>query len=75
MGCWRGMNNEELCYLYACFTREVGWAGHVAHMGVMGNAYKILAGIPEGKIPFGRLRYRLEDSRLDLRETGWEVVD
>jgi hypothetical protein len=30
------------------------WAGHVALMGEMRNAYKILVGKPEGKRPLGR---------------------
>lgn len=30
--------------------------GHVAHMEIR-NAYKILVGKPEGKIPLGRLKY------------------
>jgi hypothetical protein len=31
------------------------WAGHVACMGGMRNAYKILVGKPEGKRPLRRL--------------------
>jgi hypothetical protein len=41
----------------------------------MKNAYIILAGIPEGKRPFGRLRRRWENIITDFRETGWEGVD
>jgi hypothetical protein len=33
-------------------------AGHIANMGEMRNAYKILAGKPEGKRPLGRPRRR-----------------
>jgi hypothetical protein len=52
------------------------WAGHVAHMGEMGNAYKILIGKPEGKRPLGRRRLRWEDSiRIDLKEIGRKIVD
>jgi len=48
-------------------------AGHVAHMGEMGIAYKILVGKPEGKRPLGRARCRWEDNiRMVLRETRWE---
>jgi hypothetical protein len=32
------------------------WAGHVAHMGHMRNAYNILVGKTEGQRPLGRLR-------------------
>jgi hypothetical protein len=37
------------------------------------NAYKILVGKPEGKTT--QRIYRWEDSRIDLREIGWESVD
>jgi hypothetical protein len=30
-------------------SRRMKWAGHVAHMGKMRNAYKILVGKPEDK--------------------------
>jgi hypothetical protein len=79
---WRGINNEELHNLYASpnirvvKSRRMIWAGHVARMGRMRNAYSILAGRPEEKRPHGRLRRRLEyNIRMDLREIGWEVVD
>jgi hypothetical protein len=32
-------------------SRKISLAGHVAHMGEMRNAYKILVGKSEGKIP------------------------
>jgi len=52
------------------------WAEHLAHMGEMRNAYKILVEKPEGKRPLRRPRCRWEDCiRLDLRELGWEGVD
>jgi hypothetical protein len=31
------------------------WVGHVAHIGEIRNAHKILVGKPEGKRPFRRL--------------------
>ena len=35
------------------------------------NAYRVLAGKPEGKRPFGRPRRRWEDNiKMDLREVG-----
>jgi len=43
-------------------------AGHVASMGEIRNAYKILVGKPEGKISRGRPRCRWKDNiRTDLR--------
>jgi hypothetical protein len=38
--------------------QAIKWAGHVARMGGMRNAYKILLGKPEGKRPLGRPRSR-----------------
>jgi hypothetical protein len=36
------------------------------------NAYRILVGKPEGKIPLGRPRRRWEDNiRMDFREIEW----
>jgi hypothetical protein len=50
--------------------------GHVARMGAMKNAYKVLVRKPEGKIPLGRCRPRWEcNVRLDLRKVGWEGVN
>jgi hypothetical protein len=40
------------------------------------NAYRILAGKPEGKRPLGRPRRRWVDNiKMDLRETGWYGLD
>jgi hypothetical protein len=37
------------------------------------NAYRILMGKPEGKIPLGRPRRRWVDNiKMDLREIGWD---
>jgi hypothetical protein len=52
------------------------FAGHVARMGEMRNAYRILVGKPEGKRPLGRPRRRWEDNiKMDLREIGWGRMD
>jgi hypothetical protein len=42
--------------------RMMRWAGHVIRMGEK-NAYRILAGKPEGKRPLGRPRRR-----------GWTIL-
>jgi hypothetical protein len=39
-------------------SRIMRWAGYVASMEEMRNAYKILVGKPEGKRPLGRYRHR-----------------
>jgi hypothetical protein len=45
------------------------WGWHVACLGEMRNACKILVGKPEGKTPLGRFRCTWKDTiRMDLRE-------
>jgi hypothetical protein len=45
-------------------------------MGEMRNACNVLVWKPEGKSPFERPRQKWEDNiRMDLRKTGWEIVD
>jgi hypothetical protein len=40
------------------------------------NAYRILAGKPEGNRPLGRPRRKWVDNiKTDLRETGWDGMD
>jgi hypothetical protein len=40
------------------------------------NAYRILVGKPEGKIPLGRPRRGWMDSiKMYVREIGWDGVD
>jgi hypothetical protein len=57
-------------------SRRMRWAGHVAQMGEMRNAYRILMGKPEGKRLLGRPRRRWVDNiKMDLRETGWDGMD
>jgi hypothetical protein len=49
---------------------------HVAHIGEMRNATKILVKKPEGMRPLGIYRHRWENNIImDLREIGWEDVD
>jgi hypothetical protein len=62
-GGWRRLHNEELHNLYALpniirvtKSRRMRWAGHVARMGEIRTAYKILVGKLGGKRPFGRPR-------------------
>jgi hypothetical protein len=53
---------------------DLGWAGHIARMGKMRNAYKLLVGKPEGKRPFGRPRRIWEDNiKMDLRKIVFGV--
>jgi hypothetical protein len=42
-------------------SRRMRRVRHVAHMGEMRNAYKIVAGKPEGKRPLRRPKHRWED--------------
>jgi hypothetical protein len=78
-GEWRRLHNKGLNDLYSSpniirviKSRRMRWAGHVAHMGEEGCAYRILVGRPEGRRPLGRPRHRWEDNiKTDLREVGW----
>jgi hypothetical protein len=57
-------------------SRRMRWAGHVARMGEVRNAYSILDGKPEGSRPLGRPRRKWEDNiGMDLREIGFGDVD
>jgi hypothetical protein len=65
-GGWRKLHNEELHDLYSSpviiirviKARRMIWAGHVARMREVRNAYNILVGKPEGRRPLGRPRCR-----------------
>jgi hypothetical protein len=83
MGGWRKLHNEEFHNLYSSQTiirmiksRRMRWAGHVARMGAKRNAYGILVGRPEEKIPLGRPRHKwMENIKMDLTEIGWCGMD
>jgi len=52
-------------------SRQMRWAGHVAHMGEDRGVHRVLAVKPEGKRPLGRPRRRWEDNiKMDLQEVG-----
>ena len=54
----------------------MGWAGHVARVGMRRVSYGILAGKLEGKRPLGRSRRRWGDNiKISLQETGHEDVN
>jgi hypothetical protein len=66
-GGWRRLHNEELHNLYASpnivrvnIEKRMRWAGHIARMGAMRNAYRILVGKHKGKS-------HSEDLRVDGR--------
>jgi len=47
------------------------WAGHIACIGELRNAYSIFIGKPEGKRPHEKFRRRWEDNiRVDL----WKIL-
>jgi hypothetical protein len=78
-GGWSRLHNEEIHNLYTSpsiimviKSRTMRMAEHVARMGKMRNAYKILVGKPEGRRPLGRPRSSWKDNvRVDLKEIGW----
>jgi hypothetical protein len=82
-GGWMKLYNEELHDLYSSpsiirmiKSRRMRWAGNVARMGERRNAYRLLVGKPERKIPLGIPRRRWVDNiRMDLGEVGWGDVD
>ena len=44
--------------------------------GEMSGAYRVLVGKPEGKWPFGVLRFRWEDDiKVNFKDIAWEGVD
>ena len=57
-------------------ARRLRWVGHVARMEKSRNAYRVLAGKPEGKRPLGRTRRRWEDNiKINLREVACDPGD
>ncbi|KAJ4426809.1 hypothetical protein ANN_26608 [Periplaneta americana] len=80
MGEWRNLHDAELHAFYSSpdiirniKSRRLRWAGHVARMGESRNAYRVLVGRLEGKIPLRRPRRRWEDNiKMDLREVGYD---
>jgi hypothetical protein len=79
----RGLHNEELHNLNSSpsiirviKSGRMRWAGHVARMREMRNAYRTLVGKPEGKRSLGRPRRRRVDNiKMILREIGRDGVD
>ena len=75
---YRRLHNKELYKIY-CSPNLTGviksgilsYAGHVAHMGDRGGAYRVLMGRPHGKITLGRPRRRWEDNIKTGLELGW----
>ena len=60
-GEWKKLHNVELHALYSSpniirslKSRRLRWVGHVARMEQSRNAYRVLVGRPELKIPLGR---------------------
>ena len=51
-------------------TMMMRWAGNVARMGVMRNAYRVLDGKHQGERSTGRPTCRWKDN-IDLQETGY----
>jgi hypothetical protein len=80
---WRKLHSDELHNVYCSpgiirmiKSRRMRWAGHVAQMGEMRNAYRILVEKQEGKRPLARPRRKwVENIKMDLREREWDCVD
>jgi len=53
----------------------MGWVVHVAQMGNMRGAYRILVGRSEGRRPLVRPRHRWWDYiKMNLQEVGWGAL-
>jgi len=53
-------------------SRRLRWAWNLAPTRDGRDAYRVLVGRPQGKIPLGRPRSRWEDNiRMDLQEKIW----
>jgi hypothetical protein len=82
-GDWRRLHNEKLHNLYASpyiiramKSRKMRWAGHVARVKEMRNAYSILVGRHEGKRPLGKPRSKWKNNiSMNLSEIRRENVD
>jgi hypothetical protein len=82
-GGWRRLHNEELHNLYASLNiirtikcKRIRWAGNVARIEAVRNAYKMLIGISEGKRPLRRPRecvawIHLAQARDQWRNTSY----
>jgi hypothetical protein len=62
--CWKNLHNEELHNLYSLpdiitviGSRQMGWERHVACMGELRSAHRILAGKPKGHRPLWRPKH------------------
>jgi hypothetical protein len=54
-------------------SMNMRWAGHVARMGEVRDAYS-LVGNTEGKIPLRRLGRKWEDDiKMDIKDIGFEM--
>jgi hypothetical protein len=56
-------------------SRRMRWVGHVARMGEMRGAYRVLVRKPEGKRPLVKPKCRWEDnstSKMDIQSV-WRV--
>jgi len=73
-------NNEELYDIYSSPNiilviklRRTIWAGHMAHIGVMRGAYRVLVGKTDGKRPQGKPRCRWEANINTLRTGSFKL--
>jgi hypothetical protein len=80
-GDWRKLHNEEFHNLYSSRNRTIKsrrmrCSGHVARMGEMRNAYRILLGKPEGKRSLRIPRRRwVNYIKIHLRGREWDDMD
>jgi hypothetical protein len=74
---WRILHNKEFYDLYSrniirVINLRSTWAGHVARIGDIRDAYRVLVRKPERQRPLGRPRPRWEDNiKMDFQEVEW----
>jgi hypothetical protein len=80
-GEWKELHNEDIRDLYSSpsiiriiKSRRMRWTGHVVRIGEKRNAYRVLVGKPDGKIPLGRSSRRWVDTiKIDAGKIEWVV--
>jgi len=74
----RRLHNKELYGLYSPniiqLSHQEKW-GHVASMGDMKGANRVLVQRPDGNRSLGRLRHRWKDNIITGLQVGWGGMD
>ena len=70
-GKWKGLKMRNFIVFRGDESRSSGWTKHVARIGQVSDAFKMLTGKPTGKILIGRPRRRWEHNiKMNLKGMG-----